>query len=47
MQSTSTTVQENCSNKYGQCGGNGFNGPKCCSQGSTCQYVNEWYSQCL
>jgi len=35
----------NCSSIYAQCGGNGYNGPKCCSQG-TCKFINEWYSQC-
>ena len=30
----------NCAGLYGQCGGNGFNGPKCCSQG-TCKVSNE------
>ncbi|KAL6605268.1 glycosyl hydrolase family 10-domain-containing protein [Neocallimastix sp. 'constans'] len=37
----------NCAAKWGQCGGNGFNGPTCCQSGSQCQFVNEWYSQCL
>ncbi|KAI9167218.1 Polysaccharide monooxygenase Cel61a 4 [Paramyrothecium foliicola] len=36
----------NCSGMYGQCGGKGFNGAKCCSAGS-CKAVNEWYSQCV
>ncbi|KAK6498914.1 hypothetical protein TWF481_011484 [Arthrobotrys musiformis] len=36
----------NCAVLYGQCGGLGFNGPKCCSVG-TCKYSNDWYSQCL
>ncbi|GJC81699.1 putative endo-beta-1,4-glucanase D [Colletotrichum liriopes] len=35
----------NCSSFYGQCGGKGFNGPKCCSRG-TCKEINEYYSQC-
>lgn len=35
-----------CSPLYGQCGGNGWNGPKCCSQG-TCKSSDQWYSQCL
>lgn len=30
---------------YGQCGGNGWTGPKTCAQG-TCKVTNEWYSQC-
>ncbi|CAG7852961.1 Arabinogalactan endo-beta-1,4-galactanase; AltName: Full=Endo-1,4-beta-galactanase; Short=Galactanase [Serendipita indica DSM 11827] len=32
---------------YGQCGGSGYSGPKTCVSGYTCQYSNEWYSQCL
>lgn len=35
-----------CSGMWGQCGGMGWNGPTCCSQG-TCQEQNPWYSQCL
>jgi cellulase len=33
--------------KYGQCGGSGYTGPKTCASGSTCKVSNEWYSQCL
>ncbi|KAL2758912.1 carbohydrate-binding module family 1 protein [Sodiomyces alcalophilus JCM 7366] len=36
----------NCSAMWGQCGGQGWSGPTCCSQG-TCQQQNPWYSQCL
>ncbi|OHW90579.1 endo-beta-xylanase a [Colletotrichum incanum] len=35
------------SQKYGQCGGQGWPGPFACVSGSTCTYVNQWYSQCL
>ena len=35
-----------CSAMWGQCGGQGWNGPTCCSQG-TCKASNQWYSQCL
>ncbi|KAJ3270986.1 hypothetical protein HDV01_007136 [Terramyces sp. JEL0728] len=28
-------------------GGQNWNGPTCCQTGSTCQYSNAWYSQCL
>jgi len=35
-----------CSALWGQCGGSGWNGPTCCSQG-TCQAQNQWYSQCI
>ncbi|KAB5578057.1 Alpha/Beta hydrolase protein [Coniochaeta sp. 2T2.1] len=37
---------ESCSSKWGQCGGTGWNGPKCCQSGTTCKYSNDWYSQC-
>ncbi|KAM0326657.1 hypothetical protein ACHAQA_006526 [Verticillium albo-atrum] len=36
----------NCAPLWGQCGGQGWNGAKCCSQG-TCRAQNQWYSQCL
>jgi len=32
---------------YGQCGGSGWQGATDCCDGATCQYGNEWYSQCL
>jgi len=35
-----------CSALYGQCGGIGWTGAKCCSSG-TCQEANSYYSQCL
>jgi acetylxylan esterase len=35
----------NCAALYGQCGGQGYTGPKCCAQG-TCKFTNDWYSQC-
>ncbi|KAJ6264621.1 hypothetical protein Dda_0770 [Drechslerella dactyloides] len=35
-----------CSALWGQCGGIGWTGPKCCSQG-TCKVGNSYYSQCL
>ncbi|GAB1315267.1 Endo-1,4-beta-xylanase [Madurella fahalii] len=37
----------NCAARWGQCGGQGWNGPTCCQSGSTCQAANQWYSQCL
>jgi len=37
----------NCSAKWGQCGGQGWQGATCCQSGSTCQASNQWYSQCL
>ncbi|KAB5559533.1 endo-1,4-beta-xylanase A [Coniochaeta sp. 2T2.1] len=36
-----------CAAKWGQCGGQGWNGATCCQSGSTCQASNQWYSQCL
>jgi endo-1,4-beta-xylanase len=32
---------------WGQCGGNGWTGPKTCVSGSVCKYQNDWYSQCV
>jgi hypothetical protein len=43
---TSITSSPDCSKLYGQCGGDGWTGPKCCSQGK-CTFSNQWYSQCL
>ncbi|CAG7851104.1 Probable feruloyl esterase C; AltName: Full=Ferulic acid esterase C; Flags: Precursor [Serendipita indica DSM 11827] len=37
----------NCAAKWAQCGGQGYSGPTCCQSGSTCQFSNTWYSQCL
>ncbi|OUM58441.1 carbohydrate-binding module family 1 protein [Piromyces sp. E2] len=44
---TPTNPVQNCAAKWGQCGGQGYNGPTCCQSGSTCHEVNQWYSQCL
>ncbi|KAF6815221.1 Endo-1,4-beta-xylanase 1-like protein 1 [Colletotrichum sojae] len=33
--------------RWGQCGGQSWTGPTRCVSGSTCTFVNEWYSQCL
>jgi endoglucanase len=33
--------------RWGQCGGNGWTGPRVCQSPWTCTVVNEWYSQCL
>ncbi|KAK6530332.1 hypothetical protein TWF694_003689 [Orbilia ellipsospora] len=43
---TSSSGGTGCSPLYGQCGGTGFTGSTCCSQG-TCKYSNAYYSQCL
>ena len=40
------TPNPQCSPLYGQCGGSGWAGAKCCSSG-TCKATNEWYSQCV
>lgn len=37
----------NCASRWGQCGGNGWTGATCCASGSSCSYINDWYSQCL
>jgi cellulose 1,4-beta-cellobiosidase len=44
---TTTTSGGNCAAKWGQCGGQGWNGPTCCASGSTCKVSNPYYSQCL
>ncbi|KAL7930531.1 carbohydrate-binding module family 1 protein [Trichoderma chlorosporum] len=45
---TSTSGAPTCTQThYGQCGGDGYTGCKTCASGTTCQYSNEWYSQCL
>jgi len=46
-QTTTQAPQENCVEKYGQCGGKGYNGPTCCVSGTTCHAYNEYYSQCI
>jgi hypothetical protein len=33
--------------KWGQCGGNGWQGPFACVSGTTCQKINDWYHQCI
>jgi len=33
--------------KYGQCGGIGFSGCTSCASGSTCNKINDYYSQCV
>lgn len=35
------------SSLYGQCGGIGWSGATTCVSGAVCQYVNDWYSQCV
>ncbi|KAF5015146.1 hypothetical protein F66182_13619, partial [Fusarium sp. NRRL 66182] len=43
---TTTPSTGNCSAKWGQCAGQGWNGPTCCVSGSACTYQNPYYSQC-
>ncbi|TLS23681.1 uncharacterized protein PpBr36_06596 [Pyricularia pennisetigena] len=43
---TTPPPSTSCASLYGQCGGSGWSGPTCCSQG-TCRVSNQWYSQCL
>jgi len=33
--------------KFGQCGGQNYQGPTVCASGSTCTFSNAFYSQCL
>ncbi|KAK6537120.1 hypothetical protein TWF694_011319 [Orbilia ellipsospora] len=43
-----TTASTSCTVAlYGQCGGVTYTGCKVCASGSTCQYSNDYYSQCL
>jgi len=39
------TAGGNCASIWGQCGGQGFNGPTCCSEG-TCKQISEHFHQC-
>ncbi len=32
---------------YGQCGGQGYTGPKTCIPGTTCTRQNDFYYQCI
>jgi hypothetical protein len=41
-----TTPAANCAGLWEQCGGQSFSGATCCSQGLTCEFGNQWYSQC-
>lgn len=36
-----------CAPLYGQCGGQDWRGVTQCCSGATCQYQNQYYSQCL
>lgn len=32
---------------YGQCGGVNWTGSKICESGTSCEFINDYYSQCL
>ncbi|CAM1505779.1 Fc.00g114160.m01.CDS01 [Cosmosporella sp. VM-42] len=38
---------DSCAARWGQCGGKSWTGATCCEAGSSCQAMNEYYSQCL
>jgi hypothetical protein len=40
------TEAAGCAAMYGQCGGIGYTVATCCASGSSCQYSNDYYSQC-
>jgi len=46
VQTSTPPTSGTCSPMWGQCGGQDWTGPKCCSQG-TCKVSNAFYSQCL
>ena len=35
-----------CADLYQQCGGQEWNGVKCCKNPYVCEYINNWYHQC-
>ncbi|KAL3440150.1 glycoside hydrolase [Aspergillus insuetus] len=45
--SSSATATSTGAPRWGQCGGNGWTGPRVCESPWTCTVVNDWYSQCL
>ncbi|KAL2163999.1 hypothetical protein VTH06DRAFT_3213 [Thermothelomyces fergusii] len=45
--STSSGPAQPTQTHWGQCGGIGWSGPTLCEPPYTCQYQNDWYSQCL
>lgn len=45
---TTTTAQAGATQTpWGQCGGDGYSGPKACPPSYSCEYVNTWYWQCM
>jgi len=47
LQTTTRGDNSPTQTKYGQCGGSSYSGPTACVGGSSCQKLNDWYSQCL
>ncbi|KAL2797073.1 glycoside hydrolase [Aspergillus keveii] len=45
--SSATSNPTNQAQRWGQCGGQGWQGPTQCVSPWTCTVVNQWYSQCL
>ncbi|KDQ06595.1 carbohydrate-binding module family 1 protein [Botryobasidium botryosum FD-172 SS1] len=43
---TTSTAPQPTQTLWGQCGGNGWTGPKACPTGSKCTFQNDFYSQC-
>ena len=39
---TTTAAPSECAARWGQCGGIGYTGPKCCVSGTTCKFSNDW-----
>jgi hypothetical protein len=47
MQGFAAKGADDCANvAFGQCGGIGFSGAKCCPAGYNCTYSNDYYSGC-
>jgi endo-1,4-beta-xylanase len=44
---SSSTAVLAATGPWGQCGGMNWNGDASCTDGWHCQFVNDWYSQCL
>merc|ERR1711939_981115 len=44
--SSSSSSSCSSSRAYGQCGGKSYYGSTCCPSGYSCDYDNDWYSQC-
>ncbi|CAA7260746.1 unnamed protein product [Cyclocybe aegerita] len=44
--STTTTATGPLQTQWSQCGGTGYTGPTVCQSPFTCNFLNNWYSQC-